>query len=283
MEQDIVYVCNVCNFSSANHTVVEEHMQSHSFTSDFSALQGVSARFVEHNVHVVNYNNKAPEPASLQSAEKIWCKGNVLILIDAYKQHEAQFATTIKKVVWQKIANVLSEKANVTITTQQCDTKWKGAPESNLAVHRQCRKESTVIEQTVTAIHKNLRSQITELLFAENVFLLGSKALDSELLEESSRDAVAFYRESVEVTIAEAVAICLKTSKQGGSVMVESSTSVPETGILITGTTMESSNISSEVAINDIIALEDNSDEIQPQQEAEAVVTFQRGVQQVKH
>ncbi|KAF5294419.1 hypothetical protein FQA39_LY13404 [Lamprigera yunnana] len=92
MEQDIVYVCNVCNFSSANHTVVEEHMQSHSFTSDFSALQGVSARFVEHNVHVVNYNDKAPEPASLQSAEKIWCK----------------------------------EKANVTITTQQCDTKWKG-------------------------------------------------------------------------------------------------------------------------------------------------------------
>ncbi|KAF5289716.1 hypothetical protein FQA39_LY03633 [Lamprigera yunnana] len=126
MEQDIVYVCNVCNFSSANHTVVEEHMQSHSFTSDFSALQGVSARFVEHNVHVVNYNDKAPEPASLQSAEKIWCKGNVLMLIDAYKQHEAQFATTIKKVVWQKIANVLSEKANVTITTQQCDTKWKG-------------------------------------------------------------------------------------------------------------------------------------------------------------
>ncbi|KAF5285131.1 hypothetical protein FQA39_LY16820 [Lamprigera yunnana] len=125
MEQDIVYVCNVCNFSSANHTVVEEHMQSHSFTSDFSALQGVSARFVEHNVHVVNYNDKAPEPASLQSAEKIWCKGNVLMLIDAYKQHEAQFATTIKKVVWQKIANVLSEKANVTITTQQCDTKWK--------------------------------------------------------------------------------------------------------------------------------------------------------------
>ncbi|KAF5301056.1 hypothetical protein FQA39_LY10875 [Lamprigera yunnana] len=126
MEQDIVYVCNVCNFSSANHTVVEEHLQSHSFTSDFSALQGVSARFVEHNVHVVNYNDKAPEPASLQSAEKIWCKGNVLMLIDAYKQHEAQFATTIKKVVWQKIANVLSEKANVTITTQQCDTKWKG-------------------------------------------------------------------------------------------------------------------------------------------------------------
>ncbi|KAF5281527.1 hypothetical protein FQA39_LY05062 [Lamprigera yunnana] len=78
---------------------------------DFSALQGVSAGFVEHYVHVVNDNNKAPEPASLQSAEKIWCKGNVLMLIDAYKEHEAQSATTIKKVVWQKNA-ILSEKAS---------------------------------------------------------------------------------------------------------------------------------------------------------------------------
>ncbi|KAF5296327.1 hypothetical protein FQA39_LY12544 [Lamprigera yunnana] len=161
MEQDIVYVCNVCNFSSANHTVVEEHMQSHSFTSryqlpivslistwvtkayiykenfnehivigDFSALQGVSARFVEHNVHVVNYNDKAPEPASLQSAEKIWCKGNVLMLIDAYKQHEAQFATTIKKVVWQKIANVLSEKANMYKQIKDANAKSGNSPKN---------------------------------------------------------------------------------------------------------------------------------------------------------
>lgn len=57
---------------------------------------------------------------------KIWTETNIRILFELCKKFEHEFETSIKKLVWKKVAKILSERSSTTITWSQCDTKFKG-------------------------------------------------------------------------------------------------------------------------------------------------------------
>lgn len=62
-------------------------------------------------------------------SKKMWTDKNIRMLIELYKQHEEEFENSMKKLVWKKIANTLSNQTTINITWSQCDTKFKGLKE----------------------------------------------------------------------------------------------------------------------------------------------------------
>ncbi|CAG9773380.1 unnamed protein product [Ceutorhynchus assimilis] len=87
----------------------------------------VNTAQVVNTVQVVN----TPEVVNTPQAErveqlKIWTLGATKALIALVKKYDDDFQSKIKKQVWQKIANEISNQTKVTMSAQQCDTKWKG-------------------------------------------------------------------------------------------------------------------------------------------------------------
>lgn len=73
-----------------------------------------------------NKENVEGEKVGKCEEKKIWTNESTLILINLIGEFDEQFQTSIKKYVWMKISQILSDKLSTSITWQQCDTKWKG-------------------------------------------------------------------------------------------------------------------------------------------------------------
>lgn len=60
------------------------------------------------------------------NAAKLWTDKSTLLLIELVREYEDDFNKKIKKFVWQKIANLITDKTGIKYTATQVDTKWKG-------------------------------------------------------------------------------------------------------------------------------------------------------------
>lgn len=57
---------------------------------------------------------------------RLWTFSTTKSLIALVKNYDEEFQSKVKKHVWQKIATTISNETKVTVSPQQCDTKWKG-------------------------------------------------------------------------------------------------------------------------------------------------------------
>ncbi|KAK4887375.1 hypothetical protein RN001_003646 [Aquatica leii] len=192
-EQQIAALClQTSNLNGIPHEVrinITKNIDDKVITVSCTCKAGTGK--CKHVVAVCMYLNRIPlqnlEDLSCTDMMQQWGKMKNDVKVTYEPQPITNFCHVDKKIKVDVI------EVAEDLRKQVLNLLLKGAPESNLAVHRQCRKESVVIEQTAThTICENLRPQITELLLAENVFLLGSKALDAELLSSFGSVNVLF-------------------------------------------------------------------------------------------
>lgn len=56
---------------------------------------------------------------------KTWTKNSTKFFIELCKKYDKDFEGGVKKYIWTKIANELTQKLGQKFTAQQCDTKFK--------------------------------------------------------------------------------------------------------------------------------------------------------------
>ncbi|KAJ8915717.1 hypothetical protein NQ315_000651 [Exocentrus adspersus] len=81
-----------------------------------------------------NSTNVEDDASSSKSGKaetlRIWTYDTTCFLINLVQEFDQEFQRSIKKLVWKKICNRLEKEMKVTVSPQQCDTKWKGLVET---------------------------------------------------------------------------------------------------------------------------------------------------------
>ncbi|KAK9687180.1 Myb/SANT-like DNA-binding domain [Popillia japonica] len=61
----------------------------------------------------------------LDNREKLWSKENVTYFVTLVQENQNKFETDLKKHVWTGIAHKCMEQFKVSLTSMQCESKWK--------------------------------------------------------------------------------------------------------------------------------------------------------------